>query len=151
MTEKSSPPLRVVGKDEKPAKRKTVREAAAEDDPRVFLVSLRDRLAEAVQESSTPGRDLASLTRRLLEVLRELGEYDEAPDAWLVMMRDRLSTAVGSSRTSPRDLAALTRRLQEVVRELVAVDAATGEGDELAEAAATPDEEFDGELSAEAL
>ena len=90
----------------------------------------------------------SSLTKRLLEVIHQLDD-DVMP--WLVVMRARLARAVGNKGTSPRDLAALTRRLAEVVREIAAIDSAQGEGDELGEAAATPDEQFENELTPEAL
>jgi hypothetical protein len=103
------PPLRAVKPDEKPkrraAKPKTVSQAAAGDDVRELLVAMRARLALAVENPNTP----------------------------------------------PRDLAALTRRLHEVVRDIAAIDAAAGEGDDVGEAAQTPDEEFDEELDSEAL
>ncbi len=73
------------------------------------------------------------------------------PRELLVAMRDRLALAVENLNTPPRDLAALTRRLHEVVRDIAAIDAAKDEGDGIGAAAATPDEEFDEELEAEAL
>lgn len=144
-----APDLRVVGKgDAKSAKKKTIADAATSDDPKDLLVAMRDRLTEAVTSSQTPPRDLASVTLRLLEVIYQL---DESPVPWLVMMRDRLARVVGSAGTSPRDLAALTRRLSEVVRKIAALDAAGNEGDQLGEAAAIPDQQFDGELTPDAL
>lgn len=105
---KAAAPLRAVKPGEKPkrtAKPKTVVEAAASDDPRELLIAMRARLAKAVQNENTP----------------------------------------------PRDLAALTRRLHEVVRDIAAIDAAAGEGDDVGDASRTPDEEFDGELTPDAL
>lgn len=45
--------------------------AAAADDRHETLAILRDRLAEAI-ETTTSARDLGSLTRRLLEVMDEI-------------------------------------------------------------------------------
>lgn len=146
------PPLRVVGDDEvvekAAAERKTISEAALSKDPDDLLIAMRDRLTEAVEERGTPARDLASLTRRLLEVIHDL---DDPVMPWLVLMRSVLAAAVGNGRTSPRDLAALTRRLSEVVREIASIEAASDEGDELGAAAAIPDEEFDSPLTADSL
>ena len=84
------PRLRAVKPDEKPpARRKkvlTVDEAAKTGDPRDVLVAMRDRIAVAVQNPECPPRDLASLTRRLAEVAREikameLAEQQEADES----------------------------------------------------------------------
>ncbi|WP_280331507.1 hypothetical protein [Nocardia wallacei] len=53
-----------------------VYEAAVGGDRRELMVALRDRLARAVEDSETPPRDLASLSRRLLEVAREIEAID---------------------------------------------------------------------------
>jgi hypothetical protein len=75
-------PLRSVKPDEKPpAKRKgpqTVSEAAESGDRRELLVAMRTRLAKAVQDVNTPARDLAALSRRLLEVANEIEAIDLA-------------------------------------------------------------------------
>jgi hypothetical protein len=75
-------PLRAVGADEKPpAKRKTaktVTQAADSGDRRELLVAMRTRLAKAVQDVNTPARDLAALSRRLLEVANEIEAIDLA-------------------------------------------------------------------------
>lgn len=59
----------------------------------------------------------------------------------LVAMRSRVATAVEDGGTPARDLAALTRRLMEIAREIEAIDA-QGAGDEVGQAAATPDEDW---------
>ena len=64
----------------------------------------------------------------------------------LVAMRARVAQAVEDPKTMARDLAALTRRLMEIAREIEAIDSRAG-GDDIGDAASTPDEEF----SAEAL
>ena len=50
----------------------SVRSAAASGDRLELLVAMRARIAEAVDEASTPARDLAALTRRLLEIAKEV-------------------------------------------------------------------------------
>lgn len=71
--------LRAVGPDEKPsAKRpaKSVTQAAKEGTPRELLVAMRDRIAKAVEDDKTSPRDLAALTRRLSEVVRDIEAID---------------------------------------------------------------------------
>lgn len=79
-------PLRAVAADEKPAPRptpKTVTQAAREGTPRELLVATRDRIAVAVENPNTPARDLAALTKRLMETAREIEAIDarEAEEA----------------------------------------------------------------------
>jgi hypothetical protein len=59
-------------------KRKTVTAAAADGDRRELLVALRSRIAQTVEDGSTPARDLAALSRRLLEIAREIEAIDSA-------------------------------------------------------------------------
>lgn len=74
--------LRVAAPDEKAPGPKSVTEAADKGTPRELLVALRARLAKAVEDSKTPPRDLAALSRRLLDVVREIEAIDaEAEDA----------------------------------------------------------------------
>ena len=71
--------LRAVGKDETPAPKrapKSVTQAAKEGTPRELLVAMRDRIARAVEDEKTSPRDLAALTRRLTEVVREIEQID---------------------------------------------------------------------------
>jgi hypothetical protein len=71
--------LRAVGKDEKPAApqhSKTVTEAAATGTARELLVAMRDRIAETVENPNTPARDLAALTKRLMETVRDIEAID---------------------------------------------------------------------------
>ena len=66
--------LRAVAPDEKaPVREKplTVTEAATVGT-RELLVATRDRIAVAVENPNTPARDLAALTKRLMETVREL-------------------------------------------------------------------------------
>jgi hypothetical protein len=53
-----------------------VTQAAATGDPRKLLVSTRDRIAIAVEDPNTPARDLAALTKRLMETVREIEAID---------------------------------------------------------------------------
>lgn len=76
-------PLRVVkpGEQGKPARRSTkkplgVKAAAEAGDRRQLLVALRARIAQAVEDPKTLPRDLAALSRRLLEIAKEVEAID---------------------------------------------------------------------------
>lgn len=75
-------PLRAVKQGEKPtnSKPKTVTQAAAGGDHRELLVAMRARIAVAVEDPNTPARDLAALTKRLAEVVRDIAAMDAASD-----------------------------------------------------------------------
>ena len=60
----------------KPAKPKTVTEAADKGTTRELLVAMRARIAKAVEDPNTPARDLAALTKRLVEVVRDIEAID---------------------------------------------------------------------------
>ena len=71
--------LRSVGADEKPPvleKPKTVTQAAKGGTARELLAATRDRIAVAVEDPNTPARDLAALTKRLMETVREIEAID---------------------------------------------------------------------------
>ena len=73
--------LRAVSENETPAapaKPKTVTEAASAGTPRELLVAMRDRVAKAVESADTPARDLAALTKRLMDITNELKALDAA-------------------------------------------------------------------------
>jgi hypothetical protein len=74
--------LRAVKADEKPAptKPKTVTQAAAGGNTRELLVAMRDRIAVAVEDPTTPARDLAALTKRLSDVALSIAAIDAAAD-----------------------------------------------------------------------
>lgn len=55
---------------------KTVVEAAESGDKRGTLVAMRTRIAESVASATTPARDLAALTKRLMEVMNEIEAID---------------------------------------------------------------------------
>lgn len=66
------------GETPAPAKRKSVTAAAADGNRRELLVALRSRIAQTVEDGGTPARDLAALSRRLLEIAREIEAIDAA-------------------------------------------------------------------------
>lgn len=71
--------LRAVAPNEKPkppAKPKTIVEAAKTGSQRELLIAMRDRIAKALDDPKTQARDLASLSRRQLEIARELDSLD---------------------------------------------------------------------------
>lgn len=70
--------LRAVAAGEKatPKKPKTVTQAANAGTQRELLVAMRARVASAVEDPNTPARDLAALTRRLLEIARDIEAID---------------------------------------------------------------------------
>jgi len=68
-----------------PPKRKlSITEAAREGTVREQLVALRDRIAKAVEDPNCSTRDLASLSKRLMEITKEI----EAIDARLLEESD---------------------------------------------------------------
>ena len=67
--------LRAVAADEK-APPKTVSQAAEAGTTRELLVAMRDRIARAVENPNTAARDLAALTKRLVEVVRDIEAID---------------------------------------------------------------------------
>lgn len=71
-------PLRAVKPGETAPKRRTltVTKAASEGTPRELLVAIRDRVAKDVENPNTPARDLAALTRRLMEITKEIEAID---------------------------------------------------------------------------
>lgn len=66
--------LRAVGADEKAPPRKplTIIEAIEAGDRLAELSATHRRIGRAVQDESTPARDLASLTRRQMEISKEI-------------------------------------------------------------------------------
>lgn len=54
-----------------------ITEAARDDNPRALLVALRDHIAQRLDEGVS-GRDLVSLSGRLLQVVGELRQFDIA-------------------------------------------------------------------------
>lgn len=70
--------LRAVGANEKapPAAPTTVTDAASNGTTRDLLVTMRDRVAKDVENANTAARDLAALTKRLLEIVRDIEAID---------------------------------------------------------------------------
>lgn len=54
----------------------SVTKAAQEGTPRDLLVSMRDRVAIDIENPNTQSRDLAALTRRLMEIMNEIAAID---------------------------------------------------------------------------
>ena len=72
-------PLRAVSEGEKapaPQSPKTVTQAAKDGTTRELLVAMRDRTAKAVEDPNTAARDLAALTKRLMEIVRDIEAID---------------------------------------------------------------------------
>jgi ribosome-binding protein aMBF1 (putative translation factor) len=70
-------PLRAVAPDERPSgPPKSITEAADKGTTRELLVAMRARIAKAVEDANTPARDLAALTKRLVEVVRDIEAID---------------------------------------------------------------------------
>lgn len=59
-----------------PKRQKTVTQAADKGTPRELLVAMKARVADAVENPNTPARDLAALTKRLMEITREIEAID---------------------------------------------------------------------------
>lgn len=71
-------PLRAVQDDEKAERKapRSVHEAAQGGDRRELLVAMRSRIAKDIDDPNTPARDLAALSRRLLEIAKEIEAID---------------------------------------------------------------------------
>lgn len=70
-------PLRAVKPGEKAqARPKSVTDAADRGTTRELLAAMRARIATAVEDPNTPARDLAALTKRLVEVVKEIEAID---------------------------------------------------------------------------
>jgi hypothetical protein len=63
-----------------------VTQAASGGSEKELLIALRDRIAKSVEDPGTPARDLAALSRRLMEISKELKaiEAQEAEDGSIV-------------------------------------------------------------------
>lgn len=70
--------LRAVSDDEQAPKsvKLTVEQAAASGSHRDLLVAMRERIAQTVSSPDCPPRDLASLTRRLQEIAKDINAID---------------------------------------------------------------------------
>lgn len=77
------PSLRAVSADEKPpepAAPKSILESAEAGSRVEELKAMRRRLAKAMDDPNTPARDLAALSRRQLEIGREIEAIEIAED-----------------------------------------------------------------------
>ena len=71
--------LRTVAPGERPPRRRSPRSvatAASSGTTRDLLVQLRARVATAIDDPATPARDLAALTRRMQEIVRDIDALD---------------------------------------------------------------------------
>ncbi len=68
--------LRSVAPNEPAPRRKSVAEAAQSGDRLELLVAMRDRIAKTISDSDCPPRDLASLTRRLQDIAKEIDQLE---------------------------------------------------------------------------
>lgn len=71
-------------------------EAAKSGDKRATLIALRDKLAQTIQECDS-GRDMASNSKRLMEVMAELEAMPD-PANQKVSKHDRLKKKVDAKR-----------------------------------------------------
>lgn len=87
MAARKRPPLRAVKAGETSPKRparsrskaqQTVTQAVESGTQRDQLVAMRTRIAKAIDDPNIRGADLAALTRRLLEIGREVDALDAA-------------------------------------------------------------------------
>ena len=69
-------PLRDATNEAPPKKPLTVTDAASVGTRKDLLVAMRARVATAVQDPNTPARDLAALTRRLMEIAKDIEAMD---------------------------------------------------------------------------
>ena len=67
-------------------------EAAKSGDKRATLIALRDKLAQTIQECDS-GRDMASNSKRLMEVMAELETMPD-PEAKKESKHDRLKREI---------------------------------------------------------
>ena len=67
-------------------------DAAKSGDKRATLIALRDKLAQTIQECDS-GRDMASNSKRLMEVMAELETMPD-PDAKKESKHDRLKKKI---------------------------------------------------------
>ncbi len=65
-------------KTEPPAELASVAKAASSENRRETLVALRDRLARTIDSPRTAPRDLAALSRRVMDIISEIEAIDQA-------------------------------------------------------------------------
>lgn len=70
------PKLRAVKDGEEPLKPLSLEEAAAQGDERAMLVALKAQIARSISSGDCQARDLASLSKRLIDIQREIASFD---------------------------------------------------------------------------
>lgn len=85
------------GETAPPVKPKTITEAADGGSTRELLVAMRARIAKAVEDPNTPARDLAALTKRLVEVVRDIEAIDARAEQEATKRDDARDEAFDSS------------------------------------------------------
>lgn len=73
--------LKVVKTDTRKTKKKapnTVTYAVQHGTQKDILVAMRDRIAKAIDDPATPAREFASLTKRLMDINKELAQMEAA-------------------------------------------------------------------------
>jgi hypothetical protein len=73
-----------------PVPKTSVSEAASDGSRLDLLIAMRARVAAAVEDPNTPPRDLAALTRRLMEISNEIASIE----AQLELAEDSVAAAV---------------------------------------------------------
>jgi len=73
--------LRAVDANESALKPQSVAAAAASGSQRDLLVAMRERIARTVSDPDCPPRDLASLTRRLQDIAKEIATLDKQAES----------------------------------------------------------------------
>lgn len=123
-------------------------QAAESGDTVELLMVMRNSLIEAIEDVDTNARDLAPLTKRLQDVMRDLVviKPEMAADqlALLKRCRTELASAIALG-PPPRELAPLTRRLQDIFKEISVLEERSLEGvrnDDSGSADASGDDTF---------
>ena len=80
MPPRARKPLRVVAEGEQARRQPTVLEAAESGDYLTELIALRRRVATAISNPNTSARDLAALTRRQVELSKEIRALQAADE-----------------------------------------------------------------------
>ena len=70
------PSLRAVKDGETPPKPLSLEDAAAQGDERAMLVALKTKIAQTIASGECPARELASLSKRLIDIQREIASLD---------------------------------------------------------------------------
>lgn len=110
----------------------SISRAARDGDQIKLLQEMRDRITDTLFDRDCHPRDLASLSRRLQEIGKDIaalegGEQDSVEQLKVLKdLRSRLAQAADDPECLPRDLATLTRRLQDIGKDITTLDARAG-------------------------